>query len=366
MFILKSQFFFAAYIFSGAVVSLYNTIFTLCATSRGKERFYSAALFFVFSLTLIEHVLTHYKIVPFDFVLFPASTMVLLILKYSDFLIGPLFYCILSPFFNKKTDKLYLHFLPMILITIIIYSAVSFKINDLISNIIFSRIIFVIEILSLLYFFIYLLYILITIFSLYSFLKMKFKRGIIQLAAIILISIITILLSLYITGTENINESFVLYISTTAIFLFTGLFSYAPELFSSYKKEFKRGSYKRSLLKGIDASIVKQRLFDLMDDEKLYVDEDLTLKKLANIMELTIHQLSELLNVEIKQNFITFINKYRIEYAKQLLIDHPGRSIIDIGMSSGFNSKSTFNKIFKENTGKSPSEYRKNFNNFLI
>ncbi len=90
----------------------------------------------------------------------------------------------------------------------------------------------------------------------------------------------------------------------------------------------------------------------------LYCDEDLGLSRMANLLDIRPDQVSALINQEYQMNFNQFINKHRIEYAKELLITQPKRSILSIAFDSGFNSKSTFNTEFKKNTGKTPSEFR--------
>ena len=73
-----------------------------------------------------------------------------------------------------------------------------------------------------------------------------------------------------------------------------------------------------------------------MNDEKIFADEELTLPSLADELGISAHQLSEILNREIKKNFNTFINEYRVKEAKELLVDEPGRSILSVGIAAGF------------------------------
>jgi AraC-like DNA-binding protein len=103
------------------------------------------------------------------------------------------------------------------------------------------------------------------------------------------------------------------------------------------------------------------KLEKIMVYEKPYLLNDLSLQKLAEIMDMTPHQLSYLLNVGFKENFFLFVNKYRVEEVKKKLRDpkYSYLSVIGIGFDSGFNSKTAFNTVFKKLTGNTPSQYQK-------
>lgn len=111
--------------------------------------------------------------------------------------------------------------------------------------------------------------------------------------------------------------------------------------------------------KGSDS--VSQKLLKFMETEKPYLDEELSLQKLSSLMNISTHQLSQTINQALHTNFYKFVNAYRIEEVKKKLRDPEFEkySILGIAFESGFNSKSTFNKIFKEETGMTPSEFKK-------
>jgi AraC-like DNA-binding protein len=96
-----------------------------------------------------------------------------------------------------------------------------------------------------------------------------------------------------------------------------------------------------------------------MENESYYADEDLRLSTLAEAMKMSSHQLSELINVHFQMSFIQFINHHRIKIACNML-EVEDRNILSIAYAVGFNSKSAFNRVFKELLGNSPSKYRKN------
>ena len=97
-----------------------------------------------------------------------------------------------------------------------------------------------------------------------------------------------------------------------------------------------------------------------MEQFKPYLDEQITLYKLAKQLELSTHHLSQLINDKCQQNFFDFINGYRIQQVKQRLkspeFNH--QSILNIAYEADFASKSSFNRLFKNATGKTPSQYR--------
>jgi AraC-like DNA-binding protein len=115
---------------------------------------------------------------------------------------------------------------------------------------------------------------------------------------------------------------------------------------------------KKSHLNNIDIQNLDKQLKILMDEERFYCDEDLSLKKLSQVLEITTHQLSQFLNCHYNKNFNSFLNSYRIAETKTLLIEDPSRNTLSIAYSSGFNSYSAFHGAFKKETGLSPARYR--------
>lgn len=132
-----------------------------------------------------------------------------------------------------------------------------------------------------------------------------------------------------------------------------------PELMSWVSRGIRAERYSRSMLHGIDTCALTARLDELMGDERLYCDEDLTLGTLARHLEITPHQLSEFLNSRFNINFKGYINQLRVEEVKKLLVDEPGRSIASIAFAAGFNTMSRFYDVFVKMTGTTPLEFRK-------
>ncbi len=116
---------------------------------------------------------------------------------------------------------------------------------------------------------------------------------------------------------------------------------------------------KQQRISETELMVLKEKLSYLMASEKLYLDETLNLPKLAEKMQLSVHDLSYLLNEGFGENFFQFVNKYRVEEAKNLLLSpkYEQLSMIGIAYESGFSSKTTFNTTFKKMTGISPSAF---------
>ena len=93
-----------------------------------------------------------------------------------------------------------------------------------------------------------------------------------------------------------------------------------------------------------------------MEEERLYCDEDLSLPRLSEVLEVTSHQLSQFLNEHHNINFNNYINNYRINDAKKMLIGEPKRSTLSIAYAVGFNSYSVFYTAFKKETLLSPAQ----------
>ncbi|WP_394421055.1 helix-turn-helix domain-containing protein [Tenacibaculum mesophilum] len=118
---------------------------------------------------------------------------------------------------------------------------------------------------------------------------------------------------------------------------------------------------KRKIIKDKELVILKAKLNALMKTKHLYLDNNINLASLAEEMQITSHQLSYVINNGFNQNFYQFINSYRIEKAKKLLMDKSSEklSILGIAFESGFSSKTAFNTTFKKLTNQTPSEFKK-------
>lgn len=135
-----------------------------------------------------------------------------------------------------------------------------------------------------------------------------------------------------------------------------------PEFTQRAIRESKKIQYENSMLNGIDHRMVLERLDYLMAEEKVYIDCELTVQKLSTMLMLTPHLLSRILNTKRKMNFRGLVNSCRVKEAMKQMAEHPEMNILEIALASGFNSKSSFNSVFLDITGTTPSDYRKNLN----
>lgn len=102
------------------------------------------------------------------------------------------------------------------------------------------------------------------------------------------------------------------------------------------------------------------KLSNYASEHKPWLNPKLSLYDLANELSITSHQLSSLLNDYLKTNFYDYINHYRIEEVKKRLKNKSGQfTILAIALECGFNSKASFNRIFKQKIGYTPSEFMK-------
>ena len=129
----------------------------------------------------------------------------------------------------------------------------------------------------------------------------------------------------------------------------------------NFKSLIKEVNSKNNDEKEEDEKLLFDKINTLIDDEKLYTEPKLNIDFLANEVDINASKLSTIINHFSTKNFNDYINEFRIELAKKLLIDadYINYTITAIGLESGFNSKSTFYYTFKKLTGLTPTEYQK-------
>lgn len=117
--------------------------------------------------------------------------------------------------------------------------------------------------------------------------------------------------------------------------------------------------YQKSKLDNSFLTAKVKKIEEKMRSDKPFLNHSLKLADLAKLLNITSHQLSQIINDEFKSNFYDFINSYRIEEAKKRLLSHPHYSLSAIADDCGFNSYVSFYRVFKKQIGKTPSDFLK-------
>lgn len=123
--------------------------------------------------------------------------------------------------------------------------------------------------------------------------------------------------------------------------------------------------YSRSGLDDEQAELVYKRLVDCMKKDKPYLDPEINIYQLAQLMNVKKHHLSQVINEKAGINFFDFINEFRVEETKRNMgdVSRKNLTLLGIALESGFNSKATFNTAFKKFTGQTPSDFQKSLKN---
>lgn len=100
------------------------------------------------------------------------------------------------------------------------------------------------------------------------------------------------------------------------------------------------------------------RIRQYLTHQEPYLDDSFSLNDLSERLGIAPHLISMVINAELQQNFYTLINSYRVEKAKQLLLAEKQPNMLEVAYASGFQSKSAFNRVFKQFTCQTPSAYR--------
>jgi AraC-like DNA-binding protein len=173
----------------------------------------------------------------------------------------------------------------------------------------------------------------------------------------------------YLLDEPQLMHNLYVVISLSALFVvswFVLKALYSPQLFTGVKAELTplASSVRRPILKKDQDEISKEAIIKLaafMENEKPYLDCELTLQTLASQFGMPEKELSILINHYVGKHFFDFINDFRIEEAKSILENPANKAltILEVLYQVGFNSKSSFYTSFKKVTNQTPTEYRK-------
>ena len=155
------------------------------------------------------------------------------------------------------------------------------------------------------------------------------------------------------------------YFIAFAMVAFIGLTSYFsfmhPTIFNGkpLKQVIPFIKYEKTGLSPEFSMEMKEKLALLMEKEKPYLNPEIRLDSLAELLDVSRHHASQIINEHYSMNFFEFINYYRIKEAVGLLMNKKSEfTITDIAYHSGFNNRISFYKAFKKIVGTTPSEYK--------
>lgn len=119
--------------------------------------------------------------------------------------------------------------------------------------------------------------------------------------------------------------------------------------------------YEKTRLKEEEIPGLRKKLLEYLEKEKPYLNKNLSIGELAGDLDIPSYQLSQLINDQLGQSFFELINSYRVEEVKQRFFEpkFSNLTLLGIAMECGFNSKASFNRIFKQLTNQTPTEYIK-------
>lgn len=155
------------------------------------------------------------------------------------------------------------------------------------------------------------------------------------------------------------------YLATGAISLMIYAIGYStfqqPEIISDGLLLKPIPKYEKSTLTENQAADYVTQLLKLMKTERPYINSNLKLTDLAKLLSISPHHLSQILNERLQQKFSDFVNGYRIDEAKERLLDatDPDITVLEIAYDVGFNNKASFNTAFKKHTGQTPTQFKK-------
>ena len=367
----------------GAAQGLFLTIYLFSKPENRDVNKWLALLLTVISLHLLEYGanISGFTL-QYSFLL--ASTYPLL------FCIGPFYYIYCRYLLDKNYKagiKSILHFIPALLVLLLMMPFYSMPANQKISFIesLEANGSLVIPAEQLVFMALHVLQTVIYIYSAYKFIVKKEEElkevtsDVLVVKKINWLNMFSLYLAIYfalyflLVLVLTFINSFQVQIDYVML-LITSLSLYAigysaiqsPEIFKSLPDlEFQSSELNIEVLQpelknGNRFPGLKEKLLQFMESNKPYLKGDLKISELADSLSVPSHQLSQLINDEFLVNFYDFINKYRVGDAKKLLLEDDFK-ILAIAYEVGFNSKATFNRVFKKFTDLTPSEFKEKF-----
>lgn len=350
------------------IVAIFQTSFLVIFFLTNKKgnrttNIIFAALLITFTLN-IAYSLTQSDVL---YVYFVGYGKIIFLINLVAFFVGPLFYLyIKSIIINhfQLTNRDIVHAIPfafmLIFFSIIFYAPLDSKSLHLSINYLYYGGLLIQELFYIVLIFVLLKQNQLTLKSLFS--KTKDTRlSWIRLFLVGYIIIWNIKLQTFVFTNVQLWPDFCpyresLYFLGMFLFLNTIMFFALrkSEVFSSFEK------YNGSKLEPADREKFKSQLLEYLENEKPYLEPDLTLAVLSEKLSVPVRCLSQVINDCFGKNFNDFINGYRVQESINKLNENlPGeQKILEIAYSVGFNSKSSFYDAFKKYTGLTPKKYQ--------
>lgn len=193
------------------------------------------------------------------------------------------------------------------------------------------------------------------------------KELLLVLFAFVVIWVVVLPLDMYLL---HLNISvYTIWLSQAIIIFYMGIKGHLqPEIFHEFtlSPSFKHSQNNKVTYENQTNKIASKQqesitqLENIMNEGKAYLQPKLNLRQVAKLMEMPTRQLSELINQHYQCSFSDFVNKYRVEEVKQRIKqgDDAQLTLLAIALEAGFNSKSSFNFMFKKFSGMTPKQFR--------
>ncbi len=189
--------------------------------------------------------------------------------------------------------------------------------------------------------------------------KLLLRYVLLQIFAILLIYTIVAIEAFY----PNVNiESDRISALLFTFFFFAFAFALILNPNETIPDTLSKTQYHLSSLKDSHKKKILSSVLQVLEQEKLFLNPELSLNDLAGKLNINSGHVSQVINELLGKNFNQLINEYRVAEVKRNILDDK-RTLLGIAYDSGFNSKSAFNRLFKEIEGETPSEYKMNLLN---
>lgn len=332
-------FFFSAIgAFNGLLLSIY---FAITAKQKKFSNYFLSLLLFVLSIRILKSVFYHFN---------PSLSGVFIQIGLSAcILIGPFLYLYIQSQVKEEEHKKWIyHIVPYVLVIAFVGYFYPYWPNKKL----WSRIL--VKVIYMQWF----VYVLLSGFYLKSIFKNLFNKrerlgqkelwllSLFTGTTLVWLAYSTTSFTSYIVGA--ISFSFVFYL----LLLLLIFKKNKQSLFFEEKAKYQNKKINEEQIKKITETLT------IVKTEKLFKNPDIKLSDIAKKTNVLPHTLSQFLNDNLGKSFSVFINEYRIEEAKCLLISNANFTIEAVGYESGFNSKSTFFTTFKSITGTTPAKYK--------